>query len=129
MGKTNRRHLNSYYFSNPKHFLSLFQTKSPIKTRIKIIVLVLLLSTQFHAQLDSLLKVTATMPDDTNRLNNYLEISSLYKGYSVPDSCILFANKAILLSKKFKNNLKFIEAKYDIAIAQSYMGKRDSSYQ
>jgi hypothetical protein len=81
-----------------------------IKTRIKIIVLFLLLSLQFQAQLETLLKVTATMPDDTNRLNNYLEISSLNKAYSVPDSCILFANKAILLSKKFKNNLKFIEA-------------------
>jgi len=112
---------------NSKDLLSLFQTKSLIKTRSKIIILFLLLSLQFQAQLDSLLRVTATMPDDTNRLNNYLEISSLYKHYSVPDSCILFANKAALLSKKFKNNLKFIEAKYDIAIAISYMGKRDSS--
>jgi len=55
------------------------------------------------AELDSLLKVLKTAPEDTNKVNALIEASAMYRNYSL-DTAIYFAQEAKVIAEKIDYN-------------------------
>src|SRR4051812_88825 len=72
-----------------------------IRTRIFLILLICLSASCFAKQnaIDSLKKVIAVAPDDTNKVNATIELSLKYRSTSV-DSIIFYASQAKELAEK-----------------------------
>ncbi|HYG53235.1 MAG TPA: tetratricopeptide repeat protein [Flavobacteriales bacterium] len=84
------------------------------RTLCTYVLLILFAQGGAQSNLDSLLRLVKTAPNDTNKIKTYIAIASEYS-FRNPDSSILFATRAIELAKKLNKPFYAARANYEIA--------------
>ncbi|MEW6467567.1 MAG: tetratricopeptide repeat protein [Bacteroidota bacterium] len=101
-----------------------------MRKSLKFFLFLLILSPHLPAQnrhkVDSLLKLVATLPDDTNKANALYQLSRQYWN-SNPDTVILYGNKLLVLARKLDYKKGLAGAFNTIGVAHSDMAEFDSA--